>query len=75
MAMKQASSRTIRVTLHQDTDGTYWADSPDAVGCFTVGTSIDATLANMKDALRTHLDLSAKAHVELVPTFTPAFRL
>ncbi len=69
------TQRSFRVTLHQDDDGSLWADSPDAVGCFTAGTTIDETLANMKDALRTHLELSARAHIELVPAFTSAFRL
>jgi len=67
--------RTIHVTLHQETDGTYWADSPDAAGCFTVGKTIDDTLRNMQDAIRTHFELPAKARVDLAPTLSTKFSL
>ncbi|MBI2589732.1 type II toxin-antitoxin system HicB family antitoxin [Candidatus Berkelbacteria bacterium] len=66
---------TVRITLHQETDGTYWADSPDAVGCFTVGATIDETLLNMKDAVRTHFELPARAPVQLSPTLSAKLSL
>ncbi|MEK7183929.1 MAG: type II toxin-antitoxin system HicB family antitoxin [Patescibacteria group bacterium] len=73
--MKSAKPTTIRVTLHQEKDGTYWADSPDAAGCFTVGNTIDATLANMQDAIRTHFELSAKAPIQIEPTVSAKLTL
>jgi predicted RNase H-like HicB family nuclease len=65
--MKLKKSTTIHVELHQEKDGTYWADSPDAVGCLTVGDTIDETLANMQDAIRTHFELPSKAPIQLAP--------
>jgi predicted RNase H-like HicB family nuclease len=73
--MKIAKSTTIRVTLRQEVDGTYWAESPDAVGCFTVGTTIDETLANMKNAVRTHFELPVQSPIHIEPTVSAKLTL
>ena len=40
-------------------DGNYSAYSPDVPGCITTGSTVEDTLANMREALATHLDLLA----------------
>lgn len=52
--------KSVRVTLHQEEDGTYWGESLDVPGAYTVGQTIEETLTNMKDAIFTHLEISAK---------------
>jgi predicted RNase H-like HicB family nuclease len=50
--------KLIRVQIHREEDGTYWAESLDAPGCFTVGATIEETLTNYEEALRCHFDLT-----------------
>ena len=40
-------------------DGNYSAYSPDVPGCITTGSTVEKTLANMREALVAHLDLLA----------------
>jgi len=49
----------IRITIRRGEDGIFWAKSPDVPHCYTQGKSIDETIANMKDAIFTHFEVSA----------------
>jgi len=49
--------RHIRVRVHQEVDGRFWAESPDVVGCYTQGQTIDEALQNMKDAIFTYYEI------------------
>ncbi len=69
--MKMQIPAAIRVVVHQEDDGSYWADSVDAPGCFTVGETIDDTLHNMQDAVRTHFELPPRTPIQLVPRLAP----
>lgn len=67
----------IRIQIHREDDGSYWADSPDAVGCYTVGQTIDETLVNMREALLCHLDLTdvQEASLRVEPMVSAEFRM
>ncbi len=73
--MKTIKPTTVRVALHQEDDGTYWAESADAPGCFTVGNTIDETLRNMQDAVRTHFELSPQTKIQFLPHFSAELSL
>ena len=49
--------RQVRVRLHQEEDGRFWAESPDLPGCYTQGTTLDEALQNMKDAIFTYFEI------------------
>lgn len=73
--MKSSKLTTIRVALHQEDDGSYWAESADAPGCFTVGDTIDETLRNMQDAIRTHFELPKQASIRTLTDFSAKLSL
>ncbi|MBI4022980.1 type II toxin-antitoxin system HicB family antitoxin [Candidatus Berkelbacteria bacterium] len=72
---KSSIPKIIRVRLHQEEDGTYWAESPDAAGCFTVGETIDETLRSMQDAVRTHFELPTATPIRLEPDLSAKLSL
>lgn len=51
----------IRVAIHRDENGLFWAESSDVPHCYTQGKTLDETMNNMKDAIFTHYEISAKA--------------
>ena len=63
MSRQTTTLRNMNETRHTDTylvviakgKKNYSALSPDVPGCFTVGDTLDETLANMRDALQLHL--------------------
>ena len=70
---------TIRVEIHREADGSFWADSVDAPGCYTNGATIEETLKNYQEALLCHFDISAdtaaQTHFELEPIVTAQLRV
>lgn len=49
--------RQIRVRVHQEEDGRYWAEATDIPGCYTQGRTMDEALQNMKDAVFTYYEV------------------
>ena len=47
----------VRVRVHQEPDGKFWAEATDLPGCYTQGESLDAALNNMKDAVLTYFEV------------------
>ena len=48
---------------------------PDLPGCVATGKTLEATLANIKEAIRFHLDGLVEDGVEVPPMFAAPFRL
>jgi predicted RNase H-like HicB family nuclease len=47
---------TLRVLVHQDPDGSLWAEVPALPGCYTTGESLDQIEANAREAILAYLD-------------------
>ena len=43
------------VLIHPAEEGGYWTEVPALPGCFSQGESIEAALANTREALETHI--------------------
>lgn len=43
------------VILHAAEEGGYWAEIPALPGCFSQGETVEETLANIKEAIESHL--------------------
>jgi antitoxin HicB len=55
-----------RVTIEQDEDGMFVAESPALPGCISQGTTRSKALANIQDAMRGYLE-SLRKHNEPIP--------
>jgi predicted RNase H-like HicB family nuclease len=44
------------VILHEAEEGGYWVEVPSRPGCLSQGETVDETLANVADALRSHVE-------------------
>ena len=44
------------VILHDAEEGGYWVEVPALPGCFSQGETVDETLANARDAIRSHIE-------------------
>jgi|GEM_PF-2233497 len=49
--------RQVRVRMHQEADGRFWAEAVDLQGCYTQGATLDEALKNMKDAIFTYFEV------------------
>lgn len=49
--------RQVRVRMHQEADGRFWAEAVDLQGCYTQGATLDEVLKNMKDAIFTYFEV------------------
>ena len=55
------------VVIEKDQDG-YYAFCPDLQGCYTQGATYEEALANIKDAIRLHIEDRLSNHEE-IPQF------
>ena len=44
------------VILHAAEEGGYWVEVPALSGCFSQGETIDAALANIREAIELHIE-------------------
>jgi predicted RNase H-like HicB family nuclease len=44
------------VILHEAEEGGYWAEVPSLPGCLSQGETVDETLENVADAIRSHVE-------------------
>lgn len=59
----------IRITIHRDEEGYFWAESLDIPHCYTQGKTLDETICNMKDAIFTYFEIPAeKSNLRLFKT-------
>ena len=42
---------TVRVVVHEEPDGGFWAEVPALPGCVTEGDTMDELMSNLKDAI------------------------
>lgn len=49
--------RQVRVRIHQEKDGRFWAEAVDLSRCYTQGRTMDEALQNMKDAIFTYYEV------------------
>ena len=54
----------LEVVIEKDRDG-YFAYCPSLQGCYTQGETYEGVVANIKDAIRLHLDDRKAAHQRL----------
>jgi len=59
-------SRLFPVVVEQDEDG-FYADCPSLQGCHVQGKNYEETLANLKDAIKLHIEDRLARH-ESIPT-------
>ena len=52
----------IKVILHEEADGGYWAEVPALPGCVTEGDSYDEVVANLKEAIEGWLSVAAERY-------------
>ena len=57
------------VILHEAEEGGYWLDVPALPGCFSQGETVDETLKNGRDAIRSHIE-ALREDGQLVPSET-----
>lgn len=43
------------VVLHKAEEGGYWAEVPALEGCFSQGDSVEESMANIKEAIESHV--------------------
>jgi len=43
------------VVIHHAEEGGYWAEVPSLPGCFAQGETVEETLADMQEAIQSHL--------------------
>ncbi len=46
---------TLQVLVHQDPDGSLWAEVPALPGCYTVGANLDEIGVNAREAILAYL--------------------
>lgn len=56
---------TLPIIIERDTDG-FFVSCPPLQGCYTQGATYDEAIANIKDAIRLHLEDCQADHEELV---------
>lgn len=44
------------VILHEAEEGGYWVEIPSLPGCFSQGETVEDSLANVPDAIRSHVE-------------------
>lgn len=47
----------VRVRLHEEADGRFWAEAIDLPGCYTQGATLDDALRNLGDAVLTYFEV------------------
>lgn len=53
------------VILHSSEEGGYWAEVPSLEGCFSQGETVEETMANIKEAIQTHIEALNKEGIQL----------
>jgi len=48
--------RKYTVILHPAEEGGYWSEVPTLPGCYSQGETVEETLANIREAIETHLE-------------------
>ena len=56
---------TLPIIIERDSDG-FFVSCPALKGCYTQGTNYDEAIANIKDAIRLHLEDRQANHEELM---------
>jgi predicted RNase H-like HicB family nuclease len=56
--MGKINPMKIKVVIHEAEEGGYWAEVPALPGCFSQGETMDEMLANIREAIACHLDVS-----------------
>jgi predicted RNase H-like HicB family nuclease len=56
---------TLPIIIERDADG-FFVSCPALQGCYTQGTNYDEAIANIKDAIRLHLEDRPTNHEELI---------
>ena len=46
----------LKVIIHKEEEGGYWAEVPALRGCFSQGETLDEMKANIKEAIEAYLD-------------------
>ena len=52
----------IKVILHEETDGGYWAEVPALPGCVTEGDTYEEVVSNLTEAIEGWLSVAAELH-------------
>ena len=50
----------LKVVVHEAEEGGYWAEVPALPGCVSEGETLDATLANIREAAEGWFEVSAE---------------
>jgi predicted RNase H-like HicB family nuclease len=50
----------VRVIVHQEEDGGYWAEVPSLPGCYTQGDTMEELRENLRDVIQLFLSLDAE---------------
>ena len=51
---------TLRVLVHEDPDGSLWAEVPALPGCYTTGSDLREITVNAREAILAYLDETAE---------------
>lgn len=50
----------VRVIVHREEDGGYWAEVPSLPGCYTQGDTMEELRENLRDVIQLFLSLDAE---------------
>jgi len=53
------------VLIHEAEEGGFWAEVPSLPGCFSQGETPEETIANIKEAMESHLEALREDNQEL----------
>lgn len=53
------------ILIHKDEEGGFWAEVPALPGCFSQGKTVEATIANTKEAIELHIACMKKDGEEI----------
>lgn len=57
--------QSVKIKVHIESDGGFWAEFPDLPGCFTQGDNLSQLTEQVQDALLTYYDYSKEEAVKI----------
>lgn len=68
--MKISIPKELKIIVHIEPDGGFWAEFPDLPGCYTQGDNLSLLTSQIQDALLTYYDVPKEEANRFWTTFT-----
>ena len=62
---EEATNMEYTVIIHNAEEGGYWAEVPSLEGCFSQGETVEETIANVREAIQTHIAVLEEEGIQL----------